>query len=222
MSHFFLNTRKLSRMMGYHIHYFIFTISGRKSTKCLHGILMRVNLVNVQFFSQFAFNCPLNTHLLFHDMYTMHCSFTYSEFFQISISNIFRYIKIGLFWGLKPCSMSWIWLLDRKASFHLLHLSSSTSAYMLMYRRIDREKNAHFLQPSEFPESLKLELQQQKDQEEKERRQREIDRSTCKIKVYLIHPIDQQKRDIRLEIHKGGYLLLQKWIFKRENASLPE
>ncbi|KAK7500181.1 hypothetical protein BaRGS_00008728, partial [Batillaria attramentaria] len=65
--------------------------------------------------------------------------------------------------------------------------SSSTSAYMLMYRQIDKERNADFMSPEEFPE-------------------RELDKSTCKIKAYMFHPEDQRKMEARLEIHKDKTL----------------
>ncbi|XP_005108001.1 ubiquitin carboxyl-terminal hydrolase 47 [Aplysia californica] len=91
--------------------------------------------------------------------------------------------------------------------FYSSAYTSSTSAYMLMYRRIDRTQNAEFIEPEDFPESLKAELRQQKEKEEAERRQREIDKSTCKIKLYCFHPVDQRKMDVRLEIHKDKTLL---------------
>lgn len=84
--------------------------------------------------------------------------------------------------------------------------SSSTSAYMLMYRQIDKQRNADFMAPEDFPEVLKRQLQEQQNKEEQERKQRELDKSTCKIKVYMFHPEDQRKMEARLEIHKDKTL----------------
>ncbi|KAH9503711.1 Ubiquitin carboxyl-terminal hydrolase 47, partial [Bulinus truncatus] len=91
--------------------------------------------------------------------------------------------------------------------FYSSAYTSSTSAYMLMYRQIDKTQNADFMQPEEFPEFLKAELRFMKEKEEAERRQREIDKSTCKIKVYCFHPEDQHKTEAKLEIHKDKTLL---------------
>ncbi|CAL1532778.1 unnamed protein product [Lymnaea stagnalis] len=90
--------------------------------------------------------------------------------------------------------------------FYSSAYTSSTSAYMLMYRQIDKKQNKDFMQPDDFPESLKAELRHMKEKEEAERRQREIDKSTCKIKVYCFHPLDQHKIEVRLEIHKDKTL----------------
>lgn len=89
-----------------------------------------------------------------------------------------------------------------RSSYYSSAYSSSTSAYMLMYRQIDKKRNADFMSPEEFPESLKQQLQDQQNREEQERRQRELDKSTCKIKLYMFHPEDQRKMEVRLEIHK--------------------
>ncbi|BFZ09544.1 hypothetical protein BsWGS_12583 [Bradybaena similaris] len=90
--------------------------------------------------------------------------------------------------------------------FYSSAYTSSTSAYMLMYRQIDKKLNADFMQLEDFPDSLKAEFRQQKEKEDAERRQREIDKSTCKIKLYCFHPRDQHKMDTRLEVHKDKTL----------------
>ncbi|KFM79478.1 Ubiquitin carboxyl-terminal hydrolase 47, partial [Stegodyphus mimosarum] len=84
--------------------------------------------------------------------------------------------------------------------------SSSTNAYMLMYRQIDKEKNAECMSPEEFPEHIKDLLQCMQEQEERERLQRELDRSMCKIKLFCQHPIHIHQHPImverKLKIHK--------------------
>ncbi|XP_041351651.1 ubiquitin carboxyl-terminal hydrolase 47-like [Gigantopelta aegis] len=90
--------------------------------------------------------------------------------------------------------------------FYSSAYASSTNAYMLMYRQIDKERNADFMQPDQFPKPLKDYLHQQQAKEEAERKQREIEKSTCKIKLYCIHPKYQRKLDYRFEIHKDKTL----------------
>ncbi|GFO12308.1 ubiquitin carboxyl-terminal hydrolase 47 [Plakobranchus ocellatus] len=91
-------------------------------------------------------------------------------------------------------------------SFYSSAYTSSTSAYMLMYRQINKCLNADVMQPEDFPDHLKRELMMEREREEAERRQREIDKSTCKIKLYCFHPRDHQKMEAKLEIHKDKTL----------------
>ncbi|KAL5010408.1 hypothetical protein ScPMuIL_012713 [Solemya velum] len=49
-------------------------------------------------------------------------------------------------------------------------------------------------------------MQHLKDREEADRRQREIDKSTCKIKVFCFHPVQKLRLEQRLEIHKDKTL----------------
>ncbi|KAK6187315.1 hypothetical protein SNE40_005373 [Patella caerulea] len=90
--------------------------------------------------------------------------------------------------------------------FYSSAYASSTNAYMLMYRQRDKKRNSAFLSPEEFPSVLKDELKRQQVKEEAERRQREIDKSTCKIKLYCMHPVQLRKMDVRFEIHKDKTL----------------
>lgn len=85
--------------------------------------------------------------------------------------------------------------------------SSSTNAYMLMYRQIDKEKNAQYMVPQEFPEHIKVLLQCMVEQEERERQQRELDRNMCKIKLFGPHPTQRRLLEYRLKIHKDSTLL---------------
>ncbi|XP_064628944.1 ubiquitin carboxyl-terminal hydrolase 47-like [Lineus longissimus] len=83
---------------------------------------------------------------------------------------------------------------------------SSTNAYMLMYRLIDKEINADFMQADEFPDHIKVELRKLKEREENERKQREIDRSTCKIKLFCEHPEWKKRIDTKFEVNKDMML----------------
>uniref|UniRef100_A0A8C5Q3U5 Ubiquitin carboxyl-terminal hydrolase 47 n=1 Tax=Leptobrachium leishanense TaxID=445787 RepID=A0A8C5Q3U5_9ANUR len=80
--------------------------------------------------------------------------------------------------------------------------ASSTNAYMLMYRLKNQNKNAKFLDAAEFPEHIKLLVQKEQEQEEQEKRQREIERNTCKLKLFCLHPLKQAMMESKLEVHK--------------------
>ncbi|XP_046546344.1 LOW QUALITY PROTEIN: ubiquitin carboxyl-terminal hydrolase 47-like [Haliotis rubra] len=90
--------------------------------------------------------------------------------------------------------------------FYSSAYASSTNAYMLMYRQIDKLRNAECMVPDEFPQHLKMALQKQQEQEEAERKQREIDKSTCKIKLYCFHPSNKKKMESKFEVHKDKTL----------------
>lgn len=84
--------------------------------------------------------------------------------------------------------------------------TSSTNAYMLMYRQIDKQRNADFTQFDDFPAHIKQHLQNMKDKEEFEKRQRELDKSMCKIKLFCYHPLKKRQIEQKLEIHKDKTL----------------
>ncbi|XP_071112786.1 ubiquitin carboxyl-terminal hydrolase 47-like [Haliotis cracherodii] len=90
--------------------------------------------------------------------------------------------------------------------FYSSAYASSTNAYMLMYRQIDKLRNAECMMPDDFPKHLKRALQKQQEQEEAERKQREIDKSTCKIKLYCFHPSNKKKMESKFEVHKDKTL----------------
>ncbi|XP_067902795.1 ubiquitin carboxyl-terminal hydrolase 47 isoform X3 [Heterodontus francisci] len=84
--------------------------------------------------------------------------------------------------------------------------ASSTNAYMLIYRQKESTRNAKFLQVHEFPEHIKQLVQKEKETEEQEKRQREIERNTCKIKLFCMHPVRQIMMENKLEVHKDKTL----------------
>ncbi|KAJ3593031.1 hypothetical protein NHX12_005369 [Muraenolepis orangiensis] len=85
--------------------------------------------------------------------------------------------------------------------------ASSTNAYMLIYRLKDPSKNAKYLDLEEFPEHLKWLMQKEKESEEHEKRQREIERNTCKIKLFCMHPGKMMTMmENKLEVHKDKTL----------------
>ncbi|XP_060033140.1 ubiquitin carboxyl-terminal hydrolase 47 isoform X2 [Erinaceus europaeus] len=84
--------------------------------------------------------------------------------------------------------------------------ASSTNAYMLIYRLKDPSRNAKFLEVDEYPEHIKNLVQKERELEEQEKRQREIERNTCKIKLFCLHPVKQVMMENKLEVHKDKTL----------------
>ncbi|CAH2325585.1 ubiquitin carboxyl-terminal hydrolase 47 isoform X1 [Pelobates cultripes] len=84
--------------------------------------------------------------------------------------------------------------------------ASSTNAYMLMYRLKNQAKNSKFLDVSEFPQHIKHLVQKEQEHEEQEKRQREIERNTCKLKLFCMHPVKQIMMESKLEVHKDKTL----------------
>ncbi|XP_014888742.1 ubiquitin carboxyl-terminal hydrolase 47 isoform X1 [Poecilia latipinna] len=83
--------------------------------------------------------------------------------------------------------------------------ASSTNAYMLIYRLKDPSRNSRFLSVEDFPEHIKSLVQKEKESEEQEKRQREIERNTCKIKLFCVHPV-KMMMESKLEVHKDKTL----------------
>eukprot|EP00066_Takifugu_rubripes_P019296 XP_011608562.1 PREDICTED: ubiquitin carboxyl-terminal hydrolase 47 isoform X2 [Takifugu rubripes] len=83
--------------------------------------------------------------------------------------------------------------------------ASSTNAYMLIYRLKDPSRNAKYLSVEDFPEHIKSLVQKEKESEEQEKRQREIERNTCKIKLFCMHPV-KMMMESKLEVHKDKTL----------------
>ncbi|XP_029642939.1 ubiquitin carboxyl-terminal hydrolase 47 isoform X1 [Octopus sinensis] len=91
-------------------------------------------------------------------------------------------------------------------TYYSASYTSSTNAYMLMYRQIDKERNADFVSPEDFPPHMKAQLEELRSREENERKQQEIDKCTCKIKVFCYKPGTQVKMENKLEVHKDKTL----------------
>ncbi|KAL3211727.1 hypothetical protein MRX96_008427 [Rhipicephalus microplus] len=93
-----------------------------------------------------------------------------------------------------------------RGGYYISSYASSTNAYMLMYRRVDKEQNAVPMMPDQFPEHLKVLLENMQEAEERERQQKELDRSMCKIKLFCLHPRKHTMQDMRLKVHKDASL----------------
>uniref|UniRef100_A0A8K9XP74 Ubiquitin carboxyl-terminal hydrolase 47 n=1 Tax=Oncorhynchus mykiss TaxID=8022 RepID=A0A8K9XP74_ONCMY len=64
-----------------------------------------------------------------------------------------------------------------------------------------------YLDCDDFPEHIKHLVQREKESEEQEKRQREIERNTCKIKLFCMHPVKMMAMmENKLEVHKDKTL----------------
>ncbi|MBN3279826.1 UBP47 hydrolase, partial [Polyodon spathula] len=90
--------------------------------------------------------------------------------------------------------------------FYSSAFASSTNAYMLIYRLKNPSRNAKYLDVQEFPEHIKCLVQKEKEMEEQEKRQREIERNTCKIKLFCMHPVKMIMMENKLEVHRDKTL----------------
>lgn len=84
--------------------------------------------------------------------------------------------------------------------------SSSTNAYMLMYRQVNNERNAKFLEQCDMPDHIMELMLKLKEKEEEERKRKEMERSMCKIKIFCQHPSNKRIMEQKLEINKDKTL----------------
>uniref|UniRef100_A0A0K8SRZ2 Ubiquitin carboxyl-terminal hydrolase 47 n=2 Tax=Lygus hesperus TaxID=30085 RepID=A0A0K8SRZ2_LYGHE len=78
--------------------------------------------------------------------------------------------------------------------------SSSTNAYMLMYRQIDKNQNCQAMTTNDFPLHIQKILEEIKESEERERALKAKEEEMVKLKVYCNHPGASQ-RSIKVFIH---------------------
>uniref|UniRef100_A0A3B4VN34 Ubiquitin carboxyl-terminal hydrolase 47 n=1 Tax=Seriola dumerili TaxID=41447 RepID=A0A3B4VN34_SERDU len=67
------------------------------------------------------------------------------------------------------------------------------------------QHSVEYLAVDDFPEHIKSLVQKEKESEEQEKRQREIERNTCKIKLFCMHPV-KMMMESKLEVHKDKTL----------------
>uniref|UniRef100_A0A8C5RPG5 Ubiquitin carboxyl-terminal hydrolase 47 n=1 Tax=Laticauda laticaudata TaxID=8630 RepID=A0A8C5RPG5_LATLA len=93
--------------------------------------------------------------------------------------------------------------------------SGSRGYYSSAFASIFFKKTSHsfciialveFLEVNEYPEHIKQLVEKEKELEEQEKRQREIERNTCKIKLFCMHPVKQIMMENKLEVHKDKTL----------------
>ncbi|XP_018335481.1 ubiquitin carboxyl-terminal hydrolase 47 [Agrilus planipennis] len=76
--------------------------------------------------------------------------------------------------------------------------SSSTNAYMLMYRQIDKERNCKAMTVAEFPPHLRKLLRKMRQKEEFDRVAKERQNEMFRLKVYCLHPIQKRLVDVKI------------------------
>ncbi|GLH00204.1 Ubiquitin carboxyl-terminal hydrolase 47 [Gryllus bimaculatus] len=79
--------------------------------------------------------------------------------------------------------------------------SSSTNAYMLMYRQVDKQRNCEAMTGEEFPSHIKKLLQKIQEREETDRMLREKEMDMVKIKIYCHHPSQNTISEVKLTFH---------------------
>ncbi|KAK9871493.1 hypothetical protein WA026_012864 [Henosepilachna vigintioctopunctata] len=78
--------------------------------------------------------------------------------------------------------------------------SSSTNAYMLMYRQIDKERNSKVMPVEEFPLHIRNLLKQMREKEEQDRKIKEKENELVKINVFCFHPIERRLLDAKVSV----------------------
>lgn len=78
------------------------------------------------------------------------------------------------------------------------YYTSSTNAYMMMYRQVDSVRNCSAIKLEEFPEHIKELLQKLKDKEENDKKNRELEAEFLKIKVHFFDPKKQRMTDTKV------------------------
>ncbi|XP_070171838.1 ubiquitin carboxyl-terminal hydrolase 47 isoform X1 [Polyergus mexicanus] len=76
--------------------------------------------------------------------------------------------------------------------------SSSTNAYMLMYRQIDRIRNSLPMQTQDFPRHIQELLKKMKENDDNDRKNREKQMSIPRLKIYCHHPVEGKLMNIIL------------------------
>ncbi|XP_060519421.1 ubiquitin carboxyl-terminal hydrolase 47 [Cylas formicarius] len=76
--------------------------------------------------------------------------------------------------------------------------SSSTNAYMLMYRQIDGGRNARAMTVAEFPPHIEALLRDMRDREERDRLNRQKEDEMVKIGVVCTHPVTNNTLEMKI------------------------
>lgn len=78
--------------------------------------------------------------------------------------------------------------------------STSTNAYMLMYRQIDKNRNCRTMTAEEFPPHIQKLLDEMHRKEEEDRKNREKENDMVKLNVYYINPLTNLLQDIKIGV----------------------
>eukprot|EP00731_Ephydatia_muelleri_P029733 Em0021g256a len=80
--------------------------------------------------------------------------------------------------------------------------TSSTNAYMLMYRRIDPKKNEPFTEAKNLPPHLLKVIEEERDHEKKEQQRQEQEKNYCKFRLFCRRPNSSEIIEKKFEVHK--------------------
>ena len=80
--------------------------------------------------------------------------------------------------------------------------TSSTNAYMLMYRRIDPKKNEPFTETKSLPPHLLKVIEEEQNHEKKEQQRQEQEKNYCKFRLFCRRPNSSEIVEKKLEVHK--------------------
>lgn len=89
-----------------------------------------------------------------------------------------------------------------RGGYYSSNYSSSTNAYMLMYRRIDNKCNRKFIKKSCWTNSLTDLCDRTLKDEVDEHTMIERGKETCNVRVYCVHPTSHVKLDGKISLHK--------------------
>ncbi|CAO1302522.1 unnamed protein product [Diamesa serratosioi] len=76
--------------------------------------------------------------------------------------------------------------------------SSSTNAYMLMYRQQDPTRNCSAVKEENFPVHIKSLVERVRNRDENDRRQKELESEMVKLKIYFKNPYTRTKVDTKV------------------------
>lgn len=85
--------------------------------------------------------------------------------------------------------------------------SSSTNAYMLMYRQIDKARNCSAMTVGEFPSHIQKLLKQMRIREEEELLNRQKEDNMVKITVWYWHTTSGLLQDIKISVSVACYFV---------------
>jgi ubiquitin carboxyl-terminal hydrolase 47 len=84
--------------------------------------------------------------------------------------------------------------------------TSSTNAYMLMYRQIDKERNCQAMKVEEFPPHMQKLLQLMRNKEKSDTMNKEKQNNSIRLTVYCYNPYTDELMDIRISLLRDSTL----------------
>ncbi|KYB28299.1 ubiquitin carboxyl-terminal hydrolase 47 [Tribolium castaneum] len=84
--------------------------------------------------------------------------------------------------------------------------TSSTNAYMLMYRQIDKDRNCGAMKVEEFPPHMQKLLQNMRNKEKTDRLNKEKQNNSFRLTVNCYHPYTEEMMDVRISLYLDSTL----------------